>query len=71
MKEFREQIDAVEAKKVETLVAELRELAIKSQGDGSGITAAMIKEKVSETQTASLSLFQKVCPIALIIDDLL
>lgn len=60
IKEFREQVDAEEAKKVEGLVAELRELAIKSQGDGEGITAAQIKEKISETQQASLNLFQKV-----------
>ncbi|ORY92759.1 heat shock protein 70 family [Leucosporidium creatinivorum] len=60
IKEFREQVDAEEAKKVEGLVAELRELAIKSQGDAAGITAAQIKEKISETQQASLTLFQKV-----------
>lgn len=60
IKEFREQVDAEEAKKVEGLVAELRELAIKSQGDSAGITAAQIKEKISETQQASLTLFQKV-----------
>lgn len=60
IKEFRDQVDVAEAKKVEGLVAELRELAIKAQGDASGITGAMIKEKISETQTASLSLFQKV-----------
>lgn len=60
IKEFRAQVDEAEAKKVEGLVAELRELAIKAQGDSSGITGAMIKEKISETQTASLSLFQKV-----------
>ena len=35
-------------------------MAIKAQGDSSGITGAQIKEKISETQTASLSLFQKV-----------
>ncbi|KAM0750116.1 heat shock protein 70 [Meredithblackwellia eburnea MCA 4105] len=60
IQEFKEQVDAAEAKKVEGLVAELRELAIKAQGDSSGITAAQIKEKVAETQQASLSLFQKV-----------
>ncbi|KAM0787758.1 hypothetical protein ACM66B_003815 [Microbotryomycetes sp. NB124-2] len=60
IKEFREQVDAEEAKKVEGLVAELRELAIKSQGDASGVDAQAIKDKISETQQASLSLFQKV-----------
>ncbi|KAK4700861.1 molecular chaperone DnaK, partial [Phenoliferia sp. Uapishka_3] len=58
--EFKDQVDAADAKKVEALIAELRELAIKAQGDSSGITATQIKEKVAETQTASLSLFQKV-----------
>ncbi|KAK4046771.1 Hsp70 ATPase ssc1 [Microbotryomycetes sp. JL221] len=60
IKEFREQVDAEEAKKVEGLVAELRELAIKSQGDATGVTAQTIKDKISETQQASLTLFQKV-----------
>ncbi len=60
IKEFKEQVDAEEAKKVEALVAELRELAIKAQGDASGVTAQTIKDKVAETQQASLSLFQKV-----------
>jgi molecular chaperone DnaK len=60
IKEFKEQVDAEEAKKVEGLVAELRELAIKAQGDASGVTAQTIKDKVAETQQASLSLFQKV-----------
>ncbi|KAL8293450.1 hypothetical protein RQP46_000151 [Phenoliferia psychrophenolica] len=58
--EFKDQVDVEEAKKVEALIAELRELAIKAQGDSSGITATQIKEKVAETQQASLSLFQKV-----------
>ncbi|KAK4046992.1 Hsp70 ATPase ssc1 [Microbotryomycetes sp. JL201] len=60
IKEFREQVDAEEAKKVEGLVAELRELAIKSQGDAAGVDAQQIKDKISETQQASLTLFQKV-----------
>ncbi|KAI5479852.1 molecular chaperone DnaK [Pseudohyphozyma bogoriensis] len=60
IKEFKDQVDAEEAKKVEGLVAELRELAIKAQGDASGVTAESIKAKVAETQQASLTLFQKV-----------
>lgn len=38
----------------------MRELAIKSQGDAAGVTAQQIKDKISETQQASLTLFQKV-----------
>lgn len=42
------------------LVGELRELAVKGQaGDGS-VTAEQIREKINETQQASLGLFQKV-----------
>lgn len=58
--EFKDQVDVAEAKKVEGLIAELREIAIKAQGDSSGITAEQIKAKVAETQQASLTLFQKV-----------
>lgn len=60
MGEFKDQLDATEKEKVTKLVAELRELASKGQsGDGS-ITAEIIKEKIDETQQASLGLFQKV-----------
>ncbi|KDE08371.1 hsp70-like protein [Microbotryum lychnidis-dioicae p1A1 Lamole] len=59
LKEHKEQVDAEEAKKVEALIAELRELAIKSQGDDA-VTPQQLKDKISETQQASLSLFQKV-----------
>ncbi|KAF8633308.1 hypothetical protein AX17_004482 [Amanita inopinata Kibby_2008] len=60
MNEFKDQLDAAEKDKVTKLVAELRELAAKGQsGDGS-VTADTIREKISETQQASLGLFQKV-----------
>ncbi|KAH8087812.1 heat shock protein 70 family [Cristinia sonorae] len=60
MSEFKDQLDATEKEKVSKLVAELREIAVKGQaGDGS-ITADSIREKISETQQASLGLFQKV-----------
>jgi len=60
MNEFKEQIDAAEKEKVAKLVTELREIAVKGQaGDGS-VTAELIREKISETQQASLGLFQKV-----------
>ncbi|KLO17708.1 heat shock protein 70 [Schizopora paradoxa] len=60
MNEFKDQLDAAEKEKVTKLVTELRELASKGQsGDGS-VTAEIIKEKIDETQQASLGLFQKV-----------
>ncbi|KAG1737896.1 heat shock protein [Suillus paluster] len=60
MNEFKDQLDAAEKEKVTKLVGELRELAAKGQvGDGS-VTAEQIREKINETQQASLGLFQKV-----------
>ncbi|KAF9809094.1 hypothetical protein IEO21_07563 [Rhodonia placenta] len=60
MNEFKEQLDATEKEKVAKLVAELRELAVKGQAGDESITADTIREKVNETQQASLGLFQKV-----------
>lgn len=60
MNEFKEQIDAAEKEKVEKLVAELRELAVKGQAGDASIDADKIREKINETQQASLGLFQKV-----------
>ena len=60
MNEFKEQIDATEKEKVEKLVAELRELAVKGQAGDASVDADKIREKVNETQQASLGLFQKV-----------
>ncbi|KAH9842525.1 heat shock protein 70 [Rhodofomes roseus] len=60
MNEFKEQIDATEKEKVEKLVAELREIAVKGQAGDATISADTIREKINETQQASLGLFQKV-----------
>jgi molecular chaperone DnaK len=60
MTEFKDQLDAAEKEKVSKLVAELREIAAKGQTGDSSVTADSIREKISETQQASLGLFQKV-----------
>ena len=60
MNEFKDQIDATEKEKVAKLVAELREIAVKGQAGDASITADAIREKINETQQASLGLFQKV-----------
>ncbi|CAL1711403.1 unnamed protein product [Somion occarium] len=60
MTEFKDQLDATEKEKVTKLVAELREIAVKGQAGDASITADTIREKVAETQQASLGLFQKV-----------
>ena len=60
MNEFKDQLDSAEKEKVTKLVEELREIASKGQAGETGITAAQIKEKIDETQQASLGLFQKV-----------
>ncbi|KNZ74929.1 Heat shock 70 kDa protein [Termitomyces sp. J132] len=60
MTEFKDQLDAAEKEKVSKLIAELRELAAKGQSPDASITADTIREKINETQQASLGLFQKV-----------
>jgi molecular chaperone DnaK len=60
MNEFKDQLDATEKEKVSKLVTELRELAVKGQAADPSVDAEKIKEKISETQQASLGLFQKV-----------
>lgn len=60
MSEFKDQLDEVEREKVAKLVAELREIAVKGQAADPTVTADNIREKISETQNASLGLFQKV-----------
>ncbi|KII95634.1 hypothetical protein PLICRDRAFT_34556 [Plicaturopsis crispa FD-325 SS-3] len=60
MQEFKDQLDATEKEKVSKLVAELRELAVKGQAADASIDAETIREKINETQQASLGLFQKV-----------
>lgn len=60
MNEFKDQLDATEKEKVTKLVGELRELAAKGQAGDGAVTADQIREKINETQQASLGLFQKV-----------
>ena len=60
LNEFKDQVDATEKEKVTALIAELRELAVKGQAGDASVTADTIREKISETQNASLGLFQKV-----------
>ena len=60
MNEFKDQIDAAEKEKVEKLIIELRELAVKGQSGDASVDADKIREKINETQQASLGLFQKV-----------
>ncbi|WFD34165.1 hypothetical protein MCUN1_001001 [Malassezia cuniculi] len=59
MSEFKDQIDKEEAEKVQNLVNELEALAAKGIS-GEGATAQEIKNKIDETQQASLGLFKKV-----------
>ena len=60
MGEFKDQLDAAEKDKVTKLIGELREVAAKAQGGDASVTADNIREKINETQQASLGLFQKV-----------
>ncbi|KAF8648534.1 hypothetical protein AX16_006238 [Volvariella volvacea WC 439] len=60
MNEFKDQLDATERDKVTKLISELRELAAKGQSGDASLTVDTIREKINETQQASLGLFQKV-----------
>ncbi|KAL0955802.1 hypothetical protein HGRIS_002010 [Hohenbuehelia grisea] len=60
MNEFKDQLDAAEKEKVTKLVAELRQIALLGQAQDASVTADSIREKINETQQASLGLFQKV-----------
>ncbi|KIY46184.1 heat shock protein 70 [Fistulina hepatica ATCC 64428] len=60
LNEFKDQVDPTEKEKVSKLVEELRELAKKGQSGDSSVTADTIRDKISETQTSSLGLFQKI-----------
>lgn len=60
MNEFKDQLDASEKDKVTKHITELREIAAKGQAGDGAITADAIREKINETQQASLGLFQKV-----------
>jgi len=60
LSEFKDQVDAAEKEKVMKLIAELRALAVKGQAGDSSVSSDAIREKINETQQASLGLFQKV-----------
>ena len=60
MNEFKDQLDAAEKEKVAKHISELREIAAKGQAGDGAATADAIREKINETQQASLGLFQKV-----------
>lgn len=60
MSEFKDQLDDAEKEKVTKLLTELRELATKGQTGDASISSDTIREKISETQNASLGLFKKV-----------
>ena len=60
MDEFKDQLDAAEKEKVTKHITELREIAARALGGDESLTADAIREKTSETQQASLGLFQKV-----------
>jgi len=60
MGEFKDQLDATEKDKVTKLMAELREMAAKGLAADASVTADAVREKIHETQQASLGLFQKV-----------
>ena len=61
MSEFKDQLDPAEMERLEKLVKELRELAVQGQiGTDASINDNTIRQKIMETQNASLNLFQKV-----------
>lgn len=58
--EFKDAVDQAEKDKINGLIKELRELAVKGQAGAEGITSEMIRQKINDTQQASLPFFQKV-----------
>lgn len=60
MGEYKDQLEAAEHEKVNKLIGELKELAVKGQTGDASVTADTIREKIAEVQQASLGLFQKV-----------
>jgi len=60
MDEFKDQLDAAEKEKVIKHITELRDIAARALGGDETLTAEAIREKINETQQASLGLFQKV-----------
>jgi molecular chaperone DnaK len=59
LKEFEDRLDKAEAEKIKEKIASLREIITKSQAGEGTITAAELKEKTDELQTASLTLFDQ------------
>lgn len=60
MGEFKDQIDQAEKEKIDVLLKDLREIAMKGQAGDESVTSEQIRQKINETQTASLGFFQKV-----------
>lgn len=60
MSEHAAQLDGEEKGKLETILKELRELAVKGQTGDASVSSEGIKEVMDKAQNASLALFQKV-----------
>jgi len=59
LKEFEDRLDKTEAEKIREKIASMREFVTKSQSGEGSATAAELKEKTDELQTASLTLFDQ------------
>jgi len=59
LKEYEDRLDKAEAEKIREKIANLREFVTKSQSGEGTATAAELKEKTDEVQTASLTLFDQ------------
>lgn len=59
LKEFESRLDKTEADKIREKIASLREFVAKNQSGEGTATAAELKEKTDELQTASLTLFDQ------------
>jgi molecular chaperone DnaK len=60
MSEHAAQLDGEEKGKLDVLLKELRELAVKGQTGDASVSADGIKDAMDKAQNASLALFQKV-----------
>jgi molecular chaperone DnaK len=60
MSEHAAQLDAEEKGKLDVILKELREVAVKGQAGDASVSAEGIKEVMDKAQNASLALFQKV-----------
>ena len=59
LKDFAEKLDKTESDQIKEKIEKLREFVAKNQSGEGTATAAEIKEKTDELQTASLTLFDK------------